>query len=198
MPRICVYAGSSFGKSPIYSETAAAFGKACARRGIGIVYGGGSVGLMGVLADAALVAGGEVIGVIPHKMIAEERGHHGVTELIPVDSMHERKMRMAEMADMFVALPGGVGTLEEVFEAFTWLQLGLHLKPVGLLNVDGFYDALLQFLDQTRDHGFLTPTHRDMLIVEREPEALLERLSSTSHRHVPKPIHRSAESGSRE
>ena len=148
---------------------------------------------MGVLADAALAAGGEVIGIIPRKMIAEERGHHGVTELIPVDSMHERKMRMAQMADMFVALPGGIGTLEEIFEAFTWLQLGLHLKPVGLLNVDGFYDTLLRFLDQTRDHGFLTPTHRDMLIVEREPERLLERLSNTSHDHVPKPIHRTPE-----
>jgi hypothetical protein len=145
---------------------------------------------MGVLADAALSAGGEVIGIIPHKMVAEERGHHGVTELIPVDTMHERKMRMADMADMFVALPGGIGTLEEVFEAFTWLQLGLHLKPVGMLNVDGFYDALLRFLDQTRDHGFLTPTHRDMLIVEREPERLLERLTNTIHGHVAKPIHR--------
>ena len=190
MRRICIYSGSSFGASPDYSAAAAAFGTACAKRGLGIVYGGGSVGLMGVLADAALAAGGEVIGVIPRAMIAEERGHHGVTELIPVDSMHERKMRMAQMADMFVALPGGIGTLEEVFEAFTWLQLGLHLKPVGLLNVDGFYDALLQFLDQTRDQGFVTPTHRDMLIVEREPEQLLERLSNTSHGHVPKPIHR--------
>ncbi|TCO95429.1 hypothetical protein EV701_101116 [Chthoniobacter flavus] len=190
MPRICVYAGSSFGAAPVYSEAAGAFGTACAKRGMGIVYGGGSVGLMGVLADAALAAGGEVIGVIPRKMVAEERGHHGVTELIPVDTMHERKMRMAQMADMFVALPGGIGTLEEIFEAFTWLQLGLHLKPVGLLNVDGFYDTLLQFLDQTRDRGFLTSTHRDMLSVESDPDRLLERLANTSHGHVPKPIHR--------
>src|SRR5882672_1783823 len=146
MPRICVYSGSSFGASPDYATAAARFGAACARRGLGIVYGGGSVGLMGVLADSALATGGEVIGVIPRAMIAEERAHRRLTELIPVESMHERKHRMAELADAFVALPGGIGTLEEVIEIFTWLQLGLHLKPVGLLNARGFYDLLLQFL----------------------------------------------------
>jgi len=190
MPRICVYSGSSFGASPVYTAVTAAFGAACARRGLGIVYGGGSVGLMGVLADAALAAGGEVIGVIPRPMIAEERAHLGLTELIPVDSMHERKHRMAQFADAFVALPGGIGTLEEVTEVFTWLQLGLHLKPVGLLNTAGFYDLLLQFLAHLRDEQFLTPTHHAMLTVADEPETLLDRLFTTRHVLVPKPIHR--------
>src|SRR5881398_2078159 len=139
MSRICVYTGSSFGASPEYAAVAAALGRACAHPGITIVYGGGSVGLMGALADSALSAGGEVIGVIPRAMIAEERAHKSLTELIPVESMHERKHRMAQLADAFVALPGGIGTLEEVIEVFTWLQLGLHFKPVGLLNVGGFY-----------------------------------------------------------
>jgi uncharacterized protein (TIGR00730 family) len=189
MLRICVYSGSSFGASPEYAAAAAAFGTACARRGLGIVYGGGGVGLMGVLADAALAAGGEVIGVIPRVMIAEERAHHGLTELIPVESMHERKQRMAQLSDQFVALPGGVGTLEEVMEILTWLQLGLHLKPVGLLNVGGFYDPLLQLLDQMRDEQFVTPAHRAMLTVERDAETLLDRLAATRHTLIPKPVH---------
>jgi uncharacterized protein (TIGR00730 family) len=190
MSRICIYSGSSFGTLPEYATAAAAFGTACARRGLGIVYGGGSVGLMGVLADAALAAGGEVIGVIPRTMLAEERGHHHLTELIPVDSMHERKSRMAQLADSFVALPGGIGTLEEVTEALTWLQLGLHLKPVGLLNVRNFYDPLIQFLDQMRDHAFLTAAHRAMLIVEGKTESLLDRIIAAKHDFIPKPIHR--------
>ena len=192
MLRICVYSGSSFGASPAYAKAAATFGAACARRGLGVVYGGGSVGLMGVLADSALAAGGEVIGVIPRTMIAEERAHHCLTELIPVDSMHERKLRMAQLADSFVALPGGIGTLEEVVEAFTWLQLGLHLKPVGLLNVAGFYDPLLRVLDHMRDEQFLMPEHHAMLTVESEAEDLLNRLLATKHSLIPKPIHRAA------
>ena len=190
MRRICIYSGSSFGASPDYTSAAAAFGTACAKRGLGIVYGGGSVGLIGVLADAALAAGGEVIGVIPRAMIAEERGHHGVTELIPVDSMHERKQLMADLSDAFVALPGGIGTLEEVIEVFTWLQLGLHLKPVGVLNVAGFYDPLLRLLDHMRDEQFITPAHHAMLAVESEPECLLDRLATTKHTRIVKPIHR--------
>jgi uncharacterized protein (TIGR00730 family) len=189
MTRICVYSGSSFGASPAYSEAAQAFGAACARRGLGIVYGGGGVGLMGVLADAALAAGGEVIGVIPRVMIAEERAHRRLTELIAVDSMHERKKRMAELSDAFAALPGGIGTLEEVIEVFTWLQLGLHLKPVGLLNTDGFYEPLLSLLAHMRDEQFLMPSHHAMLSVEREPDALVERLITTKHVGIPKPIH---------
>ncbi|HZL44013.1 MAG TPA: TIGR00730 family Rossman fold protein [Verrucomicrobiae bacterium] len=189
MPRICIYSGSSFGASPEYAAAAAAFGSACARRGLGIVYGGGNVGLMGVLADSALAAGGEVIGVIPRVMIAEERAHRSLSELIPVESMHERKLRMAQLSDSFAALPGGIGTLEEVIEVFTWLQLGLHLKPVGLLNVSGFYDPLLQFLERMRDERFLTPAHHAMLAVERDSEALLDRLAATKHILIPKPVH---------
>jgi hypothetical protein len=192
MTRICIYAGSSFGASPAYTAAAAAFGTACAQRGLGIVYGGGNVGLMGVLADAALAAGGEVTGVIPRAMIAEERAHHRLTELIAVDSMHERKHRMAQLAEAFVALPGGIGTLEELAEVFTWLQLGLHLKPVGLLNVGGYYDLLLQFLAHMREEQFLTPAHHAMLAVASEPEALLDRLLATKHVPVPKPIHPTA------
>ena len=190
LTRICVYAGSSFGASPQYADVAAAFGTACARRGLTVVYGGGSVGLMGVLANSALAAGAKVIGVIPRRMIAEERAHHGLTELVAVETMHERKHRMAQLADAFVALPGGVGTLEEIFEVFTWLQLGLHLKPVGLLNAGGFYDLLLQFLAHLRDQQFLTSKHYSMLTVGTEPESLLDHLAATKHNHVPKPVDR--------
>jgi len=188
MPRICLYSGSSFGASPDYATAAAAFATACVRRGLGIVYGGSSAGLMGVLADAALSAGGEVIGVIPCTMIAEERAHQHLTQLIPVESMHQRKHRMAQLSDSFVALPGGVGTLEEVIEIFSWLQLGLHLKPVGLLNIHGFYDPLLQLLDRMRDEQFLTPAHRAMLTVERDSESLLDRLAAIKHVPIPKPV----------
>ena len=188
MSRICVYSGSSFGASPEYSAIASTFGAACARRGLTIVYGGGRVGLMGTLADAALAAGGEVIGVIPRAMIAQERAHHGLTALIPVETMHERKHRMTELADAFVALPGGIGTLEEVIEVYTWLQLGLHLKPVGLLNACGFYDLLLKFLAHMRDQHFLTPEHHAMLAVSADAESLLDQLTASQHIHVPKPV----------
>jgi uncharacterized protein (TIGR00730 family) len=154
------------------------------------VYGGGSVGLMGALADSALAAGGEVTGVIPRAMIAEERAHRGLTRLIAVDTMHERKSQMAQLADAFVALPGGIGTLEEIIEMFTWLQLGLHLKPVGLLNAAGFYDALLAFLAHLRAERFLAPEHHLMLTVAKEVEPLLDQLLSTRHVHLPKPIER--------
>jgi uncharacterized protein (TIGR00730 family) len=189
MPRICVYSGSSFGASPEYAAAAATFASGCARRELGIVYGGSGAGLMGVLADAALAAGGEVIGVMPRAMIVEERAHHRLTQLITVESMHERKHRMAQLSDSFVALPGGIGTLEEVIEIFTWLQLGLHLKPVGLLNVNGFYDPLLQFLDHMRDEQFLSPAHRATLTVERDPETLLDHLATIKHVLIPKPFH---------
>jgi hypothetical protein len=189
MLRLCIYAGSSFGVRREYTEAAHDLGAACALRGHGIVYGGGGVGLMGVLADAALAGGGEVIGVIPRAMLAEARGHHEVTRLIPVETMHERKGHMAELAGAFVALPGGIGTLEEVLEAFTWLQLGLHLKPVGLLNIAGFFDPLIDFLSHLRDQGFLTPEHHAMLTVESDVETLLDRLAATRHLAVPKPIH---------
>jgi uncharacterized protein (TIGR00730 family) len=169
---------------------ATAFGKACAARGLTVVYGGGGVGLMGTVADAALAAGGRVIGVIPRAMIAEERAHDGLTQLIAVDTMHERKQRMAELADAFVALPGGVGTLEEVVEMFTWLQLGLHLKPVGLLNAAGFYDRLLDFFGHMQAEGFVNPAHLARLTVASEVEPLLEALFSTQHIHLPLPVER--------
>jgi uncharacterized protein (TIGR00730 family) len=188
MKRLCVYAGSCFGASSEYRAVAAAFGAACARRGLGIIYGGGNVGLMGVLANSALAAGGKVIGVIPHKMIAEERAHHGLTELIAVETMHERKHRMSHLADGFVALPGGIGTLEEVAEMFTWLQLGLHLKPVGVLNALGFYDLLLAFLAHMRDEQFLTVNHHAMLTVATDAETLLDCLFACRHSHVEKPV----------
>ena len=187
MSRICIYSGSSSGASPKYAEVAAALGAACARRGLGIVYGGGSAGLMGVVADAALKEGGEVIGVIPRAMIDQERAHLGITELVPVETMHERKHKMAQLADCFVALPGGIGTLEEITEVFTWLQLGLHLKPVGLLNAHGFYDSLLQLLNHMKEEGFLIPAHRAMLTVETDVEVLLERLTTIKHTAVKKP-----------
>src|SRR5437867_8239516 len=188
MLRICVYSGSSFGASAEYATASATFGSACARRGLGIVYGGGNVGLMGFLADAALAAGGEVIGVIPRAMIAEERVHRGLTRLIAVDTMHERKSQMAQLADAFIALPGGIGTLEEVIEVFTWLQLGLLLKPVGLLNVAGFYDALLQFLAHLRTERFLTSEHHSMLTVGTDVEPFLDEILTTRHVRLPKPI----------
>jgi uncharacterized protein (TIGR00730 family) len=188
MTRICVYCGSTFGASADYAALAASFGAACARRGLGIVYGGGSVGLMGALADGALAAGGEVIGVIPRAMIAEERAHRGLTRLMAVDTMHERKSQMAELADAFIALPGGIGTLEEVIEVFTWLQLGLLLKPVGLLNAAGFYDALLQFLAHMRAERFLTSEHYSMLTVATEVESMLDEILTRRHVRLPKPI----------
>lgn len=188
MKRVCVYAGSSFGASPRYAELAADLGRSCAERGIGIVYGGGSVGLMGALADASLAAGGEVIGVIPRTMLEEERGHHGLTQLIPVESMHERKFQMAQLSDAFIALPGGIGTLEEVVEVFTWLQLGIQLKPVGILNAGGFYDQLLAFFDHLRAEAFLTEVHRGMLTVADTPARMLDALADTQHIRVPKPI----------
>ena len=161
MRRVCVFCGSSHGVRPAYAAAARTLGRLLVERGLGLVYGGGNVGLMGVMADAVLEAGGEVLGVIPHALMAREIGHPGVTEMHVVDSMHERKALMADRADAFIALPGGVGTFEELFEAITWTQLGLHAKPCGLLNVDGFYDDLLRLprsrlgrgLHQARDAG---------------------------------------------
>jgi uncharacterized protein (TIGR00730 family) len=163
------------GTREAYAGAARALGRAIASRGLRLVYGGAAVGLMGVLADAALAAGGEVVGVIPGALVEREIAHAGLTELHPVDSMHERKARMADLSDGFVALPGGAGTLEEFFEVWTWGQLGHHRKPVGLLNAEGFFDPLIHFLDSLERERFMRPEHRQMLIVEREPEALLDR-----------------------
>jgi uncharacterized protein (TIGR00730 family) len=178
MARLCVFCGSSPGRDPAYGASAAQFGRILAERGIGLVYGGGRVGLMGVLADAALAAGGEVIGVIPQALLDREVGHQGLTELRVVGSMHARKALMSELADGFIALPGGIGTLEELFEVWTWAQLGLHRKPCGLLNVDGFFTPLVDFLDRQVEAGFIHPTYRAMLAVASTAEELLARFAA--------------------
>jgi uncharacterized protein (TIGR00730 family) len=178
MKRVCVFCGSNGGGRPIYVETARAMGMALVGRGMGLVYGGGRVGLMGAVADAVLEDGGEVIGVIPEPMVTRELAHHGVTELRIVHSMHERKTMMAELADGFVALPGGLGTFEELCEIVTWAQLGLHRKPCGVLNVDRYYDPLMQQFDRGVTEGFIYPVNRRLIIEERDIDRLLAR-------HVP-------------
>jgi uncharacterized protein (TIGR00730 family) len=177
MRRICVYAGSNPGSHPAYAGAARALATTLSERGIGLVYGGGRVGLMGVLADTTLEAGGEAIGVMPQALIDREIAHRGLTELRVVDSMHERKAQMAELSDAFVAVPGGIGTLEELIEVYTWSQLGIHHKPCGVLNVRGYYDHLAAFLDHAVGEGFLRPQHRAVLSVESEPAALLDRMA---------------------
>lgn len=176
MPRICVFCGSSFGRLPVYREAAIEVGRQLARRGIGLVYGGASVGLMGALADAALAAGGEVIGVIPRALVDREIAHLGLSELRVVDSLHQRKALMAELADAFLALPGGIGTLDELSEALTWSQLGIHRKSLGLLNVAGYYDALLATLDHAVAERFVRPENRALLISDTDAARLIERL----------------------
>ncbi len=178
MRRLCVYCGSNFGSNPAFREAAEVAGRLCAQQGIGIVYGGGSVGLMGVVADAALAAGGEVIGIIPRKLIALEVEHRQLTQLIEVDTMHERKKLMMDHSDGFLALPGGYGTLEELFEAVAWLQLGFHEKPVALLNVAGFYDHLLAMMNHMAASALLKPQHHELMLVGTEPEELLERMKN--------------------
>lgn len=176
--RVCVFCGSKHGVRPEYTEAARAMGTALAAAGIDLVYGGGRVGLMGEVADAVLDAGGEVIGVIPHHMSDREIAHYGLTDLRIVGSMHERKALMYELSDGFVALPGGLGTLEELFEITTWSQLGLHAKPTGLLDVDGFYGPLVVFLDRLVSEGFVAERHRRLLRVADTPAAILERLAA--------------------
>ena len=178
MERLCVFCGSSPGHDPVYAGSAAQFGRLLAERGIGLVYGGGRVGLMGALADAALAAGGEVIGVIPQALLERELGHRGLTELRVVDSMHSRKALMGELSEGFIALPGGVGTLEELFEVWSWATLGLHRKPCGLLDVGGFFAPLVEFLDRQVEAGFIQPRYRAMLAVASTPERLLDAFSA--------------------
>jgi uncharacterized protein (TIGR00730 family) len=172
--RICVYCGSSPGHDPAYRRAAREMGEALLDRDLGLVFGGGSVGLMGTVADTVLDGGGEVVGVIPESLEAKEVAHGGVTELEVVGSMHERKQRMAEHSDGFIALPGGLGTLEELFEVLTWAQLGIHEKPCGVLNAGGFYDGLVSHLDGATEEGFVSPAHRDLAQVETDPAALLD------------------------
>jgi hypothetical protein len=176
--RVCVYAGSSGGARPEYAEAARAVIAEVVRRGADVVYGGGSLGLMGVLADTALEGGGRVIGVIPKFLDDREVGHHGVTDLRVVDTMHERKMLMAELADAFLVLPGGIGTLEEVIEMLSWSQLGLHRKPIGLLDVDGFYQPLIVLLDHMTTESFISDDHRRFLLSHPDPIMLLDAMES--------------------
>jgi uncharacterized protein (TIGR00730 family) len=174
--RICVFCGSSLGSDPRYREAAAELGRRLADDGVGVVFGGGSIGLMGVVADAALAAGGEVVGVIPHALAARELAHRGVPDMRVVPSMHARKALMAELSDAFVALPGGLGTFEELLEIATWGQLGIHHKPVGVLNVAGYYDPLIALLDHAVNEGFVSRENRRLVVVADSPPALLEEL----------------------
>ena len=178
LKRICVFCGSSVGSRPAYAAAARELGNSLAKRGVGIVFGGGKVGLMGVLADAALAAGGEAIGVIPDALVAREIAHNGLTKLHVVRSMHERKTLMADLADAFIALPGGHGTFEEFFEAVTWTQLGIHNKPCGLLNVEGYYDALLAQLDRAVADGFIQEKNRRLLLDAPDVPTLLQKLQA--------------------
>ena len=180
MNRICVFAGSSTGTRPEYRTAAQALGRALAARGIGLVYGGARVGPMGAVADAVLTAGGEATGVIPAAMAAKEIAHDGLTDLRVVSSMHERKATMADLADAFIALPGGWGTWEELFETVTWGQLGLHHKPCGLLNVRGYFDPLLSFVTHAVEEGFVRREHARMLVVSSAPEPLLDLLAASA------------------
>jgi len=184
--RLCIFLGSASGVKDSYSLASKTLGRELAKNGIGVVYGGASVGLMGAVADAALHEGGEVIGVIPQSLFDKEVGHLGLSQLHVVQSMHERKAMMAELSDGFIALPGGIGTFEELFEVWTWAQLGYHPKPCSILNVDGYYDQLIGFLDHTVRQGFLKQSHRDLLIVEQDASKLIERIKSYHPPLVPK------------
>jgi uncharacterized protein (TIGR00730 family) len=178
--RICVFCGSSLGAQPVYQQAAQTVGRLLCRRGIELVYGGGHVGLMGIVADACLNEGGRVIGVIPQALADREVAHTGLTELRIVSSMHERKALMADLSDAFIALPGGYGTWEEFFEVLTWSQLGIQHKACAVLNVNGYYDPLLEMADRGVSEGFLRQVHRDLLISGDDPENLLDRLSNYS------------------
>ena len=192
MKSICVYCGSSSGAQPIYIEQARLLGTCMAQAGLALVYGGASVGLMGAVADAALAAGGNVIGVMPTSLIEKEIDHKGLSELHVVSNMHTRKAKMAELSDGFIAMPGGAGTLEEFFEMWTWSQLGYHLKPCGLLNVAGYFDGLITFMRHTVEEKFVKAEHVDMVLVETEPQALLQRLADYKPIFVPKWVDRVA------
>ncbi|WP_040617317.1 TIGR00730 family Rossman fold protein [Roseibium sp. TrichSKD4] len=191
MKSVCVFCGSSYGSSESYAEAAWAMGKSVADAGYTLVYGGANVGLMGIVADAALEAGGEVIGVLPQSLQEKEIAHDGLSELHVVSSMHERKAMMAERSDAFVSLPGGAGTMEEIFEVWTWGQLGLHKKPCGFLNTNGFYDLLIKFFDMQTNEGFMKHMMRDMVQVAETPEALLDLFRAYEPPSTPKWIKKS-------
>src|ERR671910_1781546 len=176
MSRICVFCGTNTGSRPAYGVAARELGRVLADRDIELVYGGASVGIMGELADAVQEHGGHVTGIIPQQLMEKEAAHTGIRNLIVVASMHQRKSQMADMSDGFIALPGGSGTLEGFFEVLTWGQLGIHAKPAGILNVAGYFDHLIEFLDHAVEEGFLKQEHREMIVVESDPRKLLERL----------------------
>ncbi|MCA9030266.1 MAG: TIGR00730 family Rossman fold protein [Planctomycetaceae bacterium] len=176
MKSLCVFCGSSTGSNPVFQQAAVRLAEEIVRREMRLVYGGGNIGLMGIVADAVLAGGGEVLGVIPHALARREVAHANLTELILVESMHERKARMAQMADGFIAMPGGFGTFEEFCEVLTWNQLGIHTKPCGLLNVEGFYDSLIALFDHARDQKFLRPQHRDIVVVDSAPDRLIDQM----------------------
>jgi hypothetical protein len=186
MQRVCVFCGSSSGARPSFAAAAGALGAGLARRGIGLVYGGGSIGLMGVVADAVLHGGGSAVGVIPRGLYSAEIAHAGLTELRVVSGMHERKAVMASLADGFVALPGGLGTFEELLEMLTWLQLGIHRKPVALLDVDGYWRGLRTLLDDAVAAGFVDAARAQLLVVETDVEALLDRLRAWAPPALPR------------
>jgi hypothetical protein len=178
MKAICVYCGSSPGRLEVYASAARALGQALVERDLGLVYGGASIGLMGLIADTVLQLGGRAVGVIPKGLARKEVVHRHLTELHVTRSMHERKTLMADLSDGFIAMPGGIGTFEEIFEIWTWAQLGIHAKPCGLLNVAGYYDALTAFLDHAAAEQFLKPSQRSLLMVEQAPQALLGRFAN--------------------
>lgn len=190
MKSLCIFCGSSHGAIEEYGQAAAATGRVIAEQGYRLVYGGAKVGLMGTVADAALAAGGEVIGVLPESLQEKEIGHQGLSELHLVGSMHERKALMADLSDGFIALPGGVGTLEEIFEVWTWGQLGYHQKPCGFLNVEGYYDHLIAFLDHQTQEGFTKKVMRDMAMFADTPENLIDQFTSYTPPSSPKWIDR--------
>lgn len=177
LKRVCVFCGSNKGTRPAYAEAARRMGTTLAQRGIGLVYGAGNIGLMGVLADTVLHARGEVIGIIPEALIGYEVAHEGLTELRIVESMHARKAMMADLSDAFIAMPGGFGTFEEFCEVLTWAQLGLQQKPCGLLNIEGYYDSLLALFDHAVAEGFVRPQHRSLVVQGTDPDALLDQLA---------------------
>ncbi|MFD1787602.1 TIGR00730 family Rossman fold protein [Sphingomonas floccifaciens] len=178
MKRLAIYCGSATPSDSVFVDSARAVGRALAERGIGVVYGGGRLGLMGAVADAALEAGGEVIGVIPQALVDAEVAHRGCTELHVVDTMHQRKQAFTDLSDGFVTLPGGTGTMDELWEAMSWAQIGYHAKPVGLLNVAGFYDGLISFVHTMGEVGFLRPQHRGLLIVDDQLDGLLAKMAA--------------------
>lgn len=184
MQRICVFCGSRVGANGLYQQAAAELGRLLAQRGYGLVYGGGHVGLMGVIADAVLQHGGEVIGVIPEAMVVKELAHTGLTHMHVVPSMHARKARMAELSDAFIAMPGGYGTFDELFEIISWALLGIHQKPIGLFNVAGYFDAMLACVEHAIAEGFIAPEHRQLTVSADQPAALLDALAQ----YIPLPV----------